>query len=112
VVPLAAPQTRRPFSTVMARWTAQAAMGDLPGTNHDFFLCGQLGVGSPPDTAHTSTWRTPAGGVSSSGGRCGSAATMESMISKNSGAAAVTPTNAGLPSPSKLPTHTASAYGP
>src|SRR5262245_23669165 len=105
------PHTRRPVvsSTVTGRCTEQAAMGDLPGTNQDFFLWGQLGVGSPPETAHTSTRLTAAGGVRSSGGRWGSAATSESMISKKSGAAALTPTKAGLPSPSKLPTQTASA---
>ena len=82
-------------------------MGERPGMNQVGRACGQLGVGRPPETAHTCTRRRLAGrrrGIT--GVR--SLAWSESTSSKNRGAAAWTPTKAGLLSPEKLPTQTAS----
>ena len=90
--------TRRPLSsTVMARWISQGAMGERPGTNQDFFLWGQLGVGSPPETAHTSTRFTPDGGREVERRQVGIGRRPANRRSRRTAApAALTPTNAGL----------------
>src|SRR5262245_10184675 len=87
-------------------------MGDLPGMYHVSTVRGQSTLGSSPLSAHTLT-RLTSGGATS-GGNVSSALAMfsASAMRKNSGAAASTPMNAGLPRPRKSPIHTTSTYGP
>src|SRR4051812_14410735 len=73
---------------------------------------GQYAFGRSPLSAQTATFVTPDGGVDGGIASAGRAMFNASAMRKNSGAAASTPTNAGLPRPSKSPIHTTSTYGP
>ena len=57
--------SRRPvaLSTQTRRWTSQAAIGDLPGMNQPFTVCGQFGPAIMPETAQRSTCRKFKSGV-------------------------------------------------
>src|SRR5215469_4172350 len=87
-------------------------MGDFPGMNHVGTVRGHSALGRSPDAAQTSTRVRLDGKVRGGSPRDGSSASTASTTRKNKGAAICTPTNAGFPAPSKLPTHTARMYGP
>src|SRR2546426_1165958 len=93
-------------------WRVLTRIGDLPGMNQVGAVCGQSALGRSPEAAHTSTVVRFAGKLRTGSASDGSWASMASTTWKKSGAATCTPTNAGLLSPSKFPTHTARMYGP
>src|SRR5690348_17175445 len=80
--------------------------------NHVGTVRGHSAFGKSPEAAHTSTRVRREGKVRGGSPRDGSSTSTASTTRKKSGAAIWTPTNAGFPSPSKLPTHTARTYGP
>src|SRR5438093_248905 len=87
-------------------------IGDLPGMNHVGTVRGQSALGRSPEPAQTSTVVKPAGKLRTGSANDGSTASTASTTRKKRGAATWTPTNAGLPDPSKFPTQTARIYGP
>src|SRR5215469_14064073 len=87
-------------------------MGDLPGMNQVNPFCGHQAFGSPPLARQTSTRLRLAGAGRLGSANAGRSASTASIIWKKRGAAASTPTKAGFPEPSKLPTQTTSTYGP
>src|ERR1700754_4747042 len=100
------------LSTTMGRWTLLTRIGDLPGMNHVLPICGHHALGRSPLARQIGT-RRRLGGLRRIGSASpGRSARRESAMRKNKGAAASTPTKAGLPEPSKLPIHTTSTYGP
>ncbi|MNS78287.1 hypothetical protein D3C72_1118910 [compost metagenome] len=108
------PHTTLPVvsSTHTARCRLLTWIGDLPAMNHVVVRTGHSASGSPPVAVHTSTCRRSAGcRVAISPGSSRSARSASTMR-RNSGAAASTPTSAGLLVPSKLPTHTTSTWRP
>ena len=104
-------QTARPerVSTMTARCRRLTRIGDLPGMNHVVARSRQCAFGRSPLARHTSTratWGGSGRGRSPGSSPCPRIA---STTLKNSGAAILTPTSAGLPAPSKFPTHTTRA---
>ena len=84
-------------SSATARCSWLTRIGDLPGMYHVSMVCGQNAFGKSPLAAQTATRATPGGGTGGDTGAAGRARLSASAMRKNSGAAASTPTNAGLP---------------
>src|SRR5262245_25300419 len=95
-------------SSATARCSWLTRIGDLPGMYHVSIVRGQSTLGNSPLSTQTATRLTPGGGDIGAAGSSGRARLTASAIRKNSGAAASTPTNAGLLRPRKSPIQTTS----
>src|SRR5258707_15380724 len=98
------------MATARCSWLTR--IGDLPGMYHVSTVWGQSAFGRSPLPLHTTTLLTPGGGANVGTRSAVRARFTASVMRKNSGAAASTPMNAGLPCPLKLPIQTTRTYGP